>query len=229
VSEEAYDETLSRLKMKEGGDAAAWGVEKQRTIRAEYVLTRAPGAAGWLPLRDVFEVDGRKVRDRDDRLLQLVDQGPAGYDKATRLSDESARYDIAFVDRNANLPTLALQFLDPANAGRFVFIKQGEEVVDGVPTWQVAFAERGSPTFIQGQSRDLPADGVFWIDPTQGRVVRSTLRLKVEPTDSEITVTYRPAEGLGDRWVPAEMRESHTASTIRLECVARFTKVRVKG
>jgi hypothetical protein len=228
--DEAYEETLSKLKLTKTGDVSDWAVEKRRLMRSDYLLARAPGVAGWLPFRDVYEVDGKQVRKPDTRLARLFAETPGrAFDQARLLSEASNRYDLGFIDRNVNLPTMALLFLKHLNRERFAFIKESEETVEGVPTWKTAFAERDSPTFIQGEYGDLPADGVIWLDPVQGRVVKTSLRFKEDPTETEITVVYRPNKVFGELWLPAEMRESYTAPAIKVECTARYTNPRLVG
>ena len=41
-------------------------------LKSEFLLVRREATAEWNTFRDVFEVDGRAVRDRDDRLLKLL-------------------------------------------------------------------------------------------------------------------------------------------------------------
>jgi VWFA-related protein len=229
AADEAYEETVSRMKLTRTGDSAEWIAEKRRTLNSDYLLARAPLLAGWLPYRDVYAVDGKAVRKRDARLAQLFASPATAYDRAKKLSEESNRYDIGFIDRNVNQPMTALVFLKHLNRERFTFIKEGEDVIEGISAWRIAFAERDSPTFIQGEGGDLPADGVVWIDPGQGRVLKTTVRLNVEPVATEITVTYRPNPAFGELWVPSEMREVYAAPAIKVECTARYTNVRTLG
>ena len=62
--------------------------------------------------RDVFQVDGRAIRDHEDRLMKLVTQ-PASDSiaQAKRMADESARFNLGSIVRTINMPTLALMFL----------------------------------------------------------------------------------------------------------------------
>jgi VWFA-related protein len=204
-----------------------WMLDSQREIKSDYLLVRAPGGARWLPFRDVFEVDGKKVREREERLQRLFLQAaPNAADRAAEIMADSARYNIGFVQRNVNLPTLALRFLDPSYDAKTFFRKHGEVVVSGSKTWEMAFSERGSPTLVQGPNGDAPADGVFWIEPKEGRVVRSRIRHQVSGATIEVTVTYRPDEKTPGTWVPAEMREIYEGGGRRLECVATYSKVR---
>jgi hypothetical protein len=204
-----------------------WVLDAQREIRSDYLLVKAPGGERWLPFRDVFEVDGKKVREREERLQQLFLKAPAkAADRAADIVAESARYNIGFVQRNVNLPTLALRFLDPGYKAKAFFRKDAEVVVAGTRTWELAFSERGSPTLVQGPSGDAPAEGTFWIDPGEGRVVRSRIRHQVGGATIEVTVTYRPDTRTPGTWVPGEMRESYEGGGRRLECVATYSKVR---
>lgn len=204
-----------------------WMLDAQRETRSDYLLVKAPGGERWLPFRDVFEVDGKKVREREERLQQLFLKAPTkAADRAADIMADSARYNIGFVQRNVNLPTLALRFLDPAYKEKAFFRKDGEVVVAGTKTWELAFSERGSPTLVQGPSGDAPADGTFWIEPEQGRVVRSRIRHQVGGATIEVTVTYRPDAKTPGTWVPLEMREVYEGGGRRLECVAMYSKIR---
>jgi VWFA-related protein len=204
-----------------------WVLDAQREMKSDYLLVKAPGGSRWLPFRDVFEVDGKKVREREERLQQLFLKAPeTAVDRAAEIMADAARYNIGFVQRNVNLPTLALRFLDPAYEARASFRKQGEAIVAGTRTWEMAFSERGSPTLVQGPDGDAPADGAFWIDPERGRVVRSRITHRVMGATIEVTVTYRPDERTPGTWVPADMREVYEGGGRRLECAATYSKIR---
>jgi VWFA-related protein len=204
-----------------------WVPDGERTLKSDFLLVKAHGSDRWTPFRDVFEVDGKAVREREQRLQQLFLKAPAtAAERAAEINAESARFNIGFVERNVNLPTLALRLLDPARRSQLLFRKQGEATVAGVRTWELAFAERGSPTIVRDGNKDMPATGSFWIDPATGRVIRSTMRLKLEGVSVEVTVTYRPDPKAGGTWVPAEMREEYLGASRRLECVATYSNIR---
>jgi hypothetical protein len=184
---------------------------------------------GWLQFRDPFEVDGSAVHPRTGRLAKLFAETPAtALQQAAQIMTGSARYNLGFGERNMDVPTLALVLLEPANRGRFFFRKEAEVQLEGTPAWQVVYTERGSPTIFAGdRNTDLPLEGTLWIEPGQGRILRSTMRLNMEETDAEITVTYRPSTELGGLWVPAEMRETYTSDIQKLESVARYSNFRL--
>jgi hypothetical protein len=41
---------------------------EHRELRSDFLLAKLPGEERWIPFRDVFEVDGTPVRDREERL-----------------------------------------------------------------------------------------------------------------------------------------------------------------
>lgn len=69
---------------------------------------------GWLPFRDVFEVDGRRLRDRDDRLVRLLlHPSRSSTERAQRIMAESTRYNLGRITRTINIPTLGVILLKP--------------------------------------------------------------------------------------------------------------------
>ncbi len=232
--DEQSDQTLSKWKnapvvvngVTENRDD--WFVDKRRHIESEYLLLKGPGPAGWAHYRDPFVVDGTAVRPRTPRLAKLFLDTPAtAVQQAAQIMTEGARYNLGFGERNMDVPTFALVLLEPANRGRFYFRKEGEEHIDGRRVWRVVYTERGSPTiFVGDRNTDLPLEGTLWIEPEQGRVVRSIMRLNMEDADAEITVTYAPTADLSGLWVPAAIREVYVSDTQKLEVVSRYSGFR---
>ena len=226
VSEERYDQEarypaapMSRIR----------DVTTRTTLRSDFLLV-SNAAGGWLPFRDVFEQDGMPVRDREERLskLFLTDAGSA-VSQAGRIVEESARYNLGSLNRNFNLPTLALVFLTDAQRHRFAFSDGG---LDG-RTRVVQFQEMGRPTYVSTTGgRDLPISGRYWVDEASGRVERSELVAVDAVLDAKITVTYRADESAG-LWVPAKMEELYKQQTDRSEIrgvasYSRFRRFQVK-
>jgi hypothetical protein len=208
------------------GRPVAGGRPARRELLAEFALVRLGEEGGWTGFRDVIEVDGQRVHDREGRLLELFARAPAtAARQARRIADESARFNLGALRRNFNEPTMALAFLVPDHQGRFRFKKDSEATIDGLDVWVVRYTERRRGTFIRTPGgRDIPAQGRFFIDPRAGRVVRTELVLRdflagddLPPgrprrpiqTRAEINVTFRPDDRLGI-WVPAEMHELYT-------------------
>ncbi len=151
----------------------------RRLTRADVVFVRLGGEIPWGTFRDVFEVDGQKVRDREGRLEKLFGASTPGSvaPRVRAILDESARYNIGPVMRNINFPTLALAFLHPRNQHRFAWKRGGTRRFGTVEGLEVEFEEVARPTLVdQDGHGDLPATGRFWIDPERGTVLRSETR-----------------------------------------------------
>jgi hypothetical protein len=150
----------------------------RRTLVSEYALVRV--GDDWAGFRDVFNVDSQPVRERSDRLQKLFLESPEGAARRARqIDDESARYNMGTIKRNFNTPTMALLFLRQENVGRFKFKKNGEDKVAGVAVWKVRYEEVKRPTFVRTSAgKDMPVDGTFWIDPNDGRVLKSHMQMK---------------------------------------------------
>jgi hypothetical protein len=234
-----YEKTLSSLVAEEDylqlmdvasplGGAAARSLTRRR-LRSDFLLAKAPGRAGWVPFRDVFEVDGKPVRDRDERLMRLfVDSPAAAWDQANRILMESARYNIG-VSRTINVPTLALLFLRDEYRGHFEFSDGGDSSVDGVAVRTLRYREIITPTVIHGLANiDLPASGMFWIEPASGRVLRSQVKVSSKGFAADIVVTYRRDERM-ELWVPVEMRERYRESSSQTEGLAKYSRFRKFG
>ncbi len=234
AADEEYDQTLSKWKSGPvivGGATKTrddWFVDKRRHMKSDYVLVRGAGPFGWLHFRDPLVVDGSAVHSHAGRLEKAFTETPVtAMQLASQVMTEGARYNLGFGQRNMDVPTLALFLLEPANRARFYFKKEGEAQVEGIATWRIAFFELGSPTIFGEQDRDLPLEGTLWIEPAQGRIVKSTVRLNMDDADAEITVTYRPSAELGGVWVPSAMQEIYISDTQKVECAAKYSNFRV--
>jgi hypothetical protein len=206
VSEESYTQRVI------GDDGQ---VRETRTLKSDYLTIRQVEQDQWLGFRDVFEVDGRPVRDREARLQKLFLDGPhTAVDQAYRIVEESVRYNIGRVERNINMPALALLVVHPLNQHRFYFEKRAEETIESLKVWMLEFSEHVRPTLIRtNRNTDLFARGRLWIDPDTGRVVRTELIAGDWNTEvrTRITVHYRPDAQLGI-WVPFRMEELYEDS-----------------
>jgi len=223
VAEEHYQQVASYRR-----SATAVGREVRVDLRSDFLMVQPPGGGYWIPFRDVFAVNGVEVRDREERLRQLFLTASAeAISEAQRITDESARYNIGGIIRNVNVPTFPLVFLKVANRGRFAFERRGEEVVGGLRTWRLDYAERSSPTFIVTEvgGKDVPVSGSFWIDPMNGRVVKTRLRTLKGNVAMDVTVIYRPSETLG-LWLPVEMKDKYAAADVIIEGTANYSNFR---
>jgi hypothetical protein len=192
-----------------------------RRLRSDLLLLATPNSGGWTPFRDVFEVDGAPVRNREERLRKLFLEKPeSAYDEGRRLTEESARYNIGRVQRTINVPTLPLLFLTNQHIRNFRFRLRRADAIDGVAVVRLDFSEVGRPTIVQQvrQNRvngDSPSIGSLWVERETGRIVRTLLRVGDGSSRLEATVVYRPNHVLG-LWTPFEMKETYAT---RLEMI----------
>ena len=228
VSEERYEQRLRRIAIAGGSSVQQRGGSgpQETTLVSDFLLVEVKGE-GWLPFRDVFERDGKPVRDREARLATIfLKGGRNAFDQARAVMDEGARYNIGNVSRNINVPTLPLPFLTASHRSRFSF-KAGKREADD-PGAVIEFRETGRPTFITTTgSRDLPVSGKFWVDEHDGTVLRTELHAVDTGVEAHIVVTYEPDAGTGLR-VPVRMEERFRGSRDPMEVrgVATYSRFR---
>lgn len=223
VSEETYSQELhvaAPLKTYPPNSAQLPPKERTRTLRSD-VLQASIGQREWVAFRDVYEVDGKVVRDRDARLQKLFVEAPVQavgssdqkqkMDQARRIVAESARYNLGALQRDINVPTMALTYLSGSNQPRSVFTVTGRKDVDGIRAVVLEFKERAKPTIIRSADSDLPASGRFWIEPESGRVLKSEVSIADRRAAAKITVTYHPEPKL-TVWVPILMTEEYSGA-----------------
>jgi VWFA-related protein len=230
VAEETYRQWGPNLK-------AGFG-HVVRTLRSDLVFVRLPGPLPWGTFRDVYEVDGQKVRDRQRRLEKLFFAPQASdYEQAEAILNESSRYNLGRAYRNVNVPALGLLFLRPENQKRLAFKRKGTRTIAGFPTVEVAFEEKTSPTLVHDRwGNDVPASGRFWIDETRGTVLRTEIEYDLETDKATrtpdtwekgvVSTEYRREIAL-ESFVPDTMTELYNFWGIgRIDAVARYSNYR---
>jgi hypothetical protein len=239
---EEYSVQIQRNYGVQSGDLPGLGESSghtRRSLRSELVLLATPGRNVWHTYRHTFALNERPVDDQKDRLRRIFSGPPAAaVAEATRLSNENARFNLGAIRRNMNLPTLALEFLAATSQPGFSFTKKGEKKVDGVPAWVIAFVEVRRPSLISTpDGRSLPVRGEIWVDPANGRVMKTQVTLdsldafkemKERPQDYSafprvaIETTFRLDRGL-NAWVPAEMKEFYDRGVEVVTCTVTYT------
>ena len=227
VTEERYEQTVQ--------DATLIGARtrpqmERVTLVSDFLLVQVPGE-GWMPFRDVFERNGQKLRDREDRLARLFLDGSSrsSFDQARQIMLESARYNIGTIERTINTPTLPLVFLTPALRERFRFELIKRDPEEGTI---VEFHEVRMPTYVSDrEGHDMPSSGKYWLDEATGAVRRTELDVVHTSVEAHIKVAYRHDDGLA-LWVPAKMEERYrdrrTTSEVRgTATYSRFRKFQV--
>jgi hypothetical protein len=207
LSEERYQQTVTLFTSTAGAHLSQY-----RDLRSDVILMNL-GRSGWSEFRDVYQVDGKPVRDHDARLQQLFAQPAADVmARAHQIADESASHNIGAIRRNINVPTMALTFLLTGDQSRSTFAVKGTDTIRGVRVVVVEFKEQATPRVIGSSAGDAPAHGRFWIDQATGRVVRTELRLEPGTISASVIVNYAPQPAL-DLWVPVSMDERYHTVT----------------
>ena len=236
VAEETYTQQVRELTTRSSA------VALERLLRSDLLLVRPDSSDRYIEFRDVFEVNGKAVRDRDDRLMRLFVEPGADANQVKNIIDESARYNIGNIPRNINTPMLPLYFLQSAQQHRFKFKRarrggpalSGYDAPSGVAAtfrvsteaWIIEFDETRRSTVIRtNDGRDFPASGRFWIVPDTGAVLMTELVMDSRAVRGVIDVSYQSEPLLGFR-VPVEMRERYVTRNERVEGVATYGRFR---
>lgn len=202
----------------------------RRRLRSNYLVIRADTGLGWVPFRDVIEVDGRQVGERQHRLVELLSgDGPADLVRARNLMVEGARHDLGEVARTFNIPVLGLLFVHADRAEATTFTRRGQERVAGHRAVVYAFEEPGRPSLVRGPGdQDLPSTGRVWIDETSGAILKTEHIVQAWDVTAIVTVQYRQDERL-DMWLPERMDEEYRWSSNKgrtLRVSARYSDYR---
>jgi len=206
VSEERYTQDF----IARGRTAVSGPGIRHREMRSDFLLVLMPEPTGWVPFRDVFEVDGKPVRDREDRLTTLFRQFDANAaERAADITEESARYNIGIV-RTVNHPLLALQVLRPTNQHRFRFSDSKPDPTAGENAVLIEYTEQVRPSLIRGpQDRDMMMHGRLWIDGRDGTLLKTEVNVDTLAVSASIATRYGKDPGFPTA-VPVEMTESYT-------------------
>ena len=205
---------------------------RHRELRSDFLLVRSPETEALLPFRDVIDVDGVAVRDREERLARMFLQtSPASardkMARAERIQEEGARYNLGSMRSTIGNPVLALGVLQKTYQHRFRFTLGKEDRSAGPGVSVVEYQEISSPAMIRGEAGlDLMAHGRLWIDAVTGRVLKTELQVQQPLIRAIVTTTFQFEERSGIA-VPQEMREQYTfANGNRVHGVATYGRFR---
>jgi hypothetical protein len=210
-----------------------------RELQSDLLLVRPVGAEGWMQFRDVTDVDGRKLKDRNDRLARLFLQpSKSTATQARKIMDESSRYNIGDIERNINLPVLALAVLDRDMQPGFQFTLDESAAKNDLPksaafavpvdALVVAFKEVQMRTMVASpQGKNLPASGRFWLDRATSQIFLTEIGVEDLWLKAVIHVAYGPVDTVAMP-VPIEMHETYEnkLNGTRVEGAATYSNFR---
>jgi len=234
VAEEVYSQEFRSAGLAPLGPTAS---RQTRVLRSDLLLVNL-AAGRYVQFRDVFEVDGEPVRDREQRLTQLfLATSPSAVAQRERILATSARYNIGNVQRTINVPTMPLMFLEAEFQSRFRFSRSNNPTTPSVlgvenrpPTpraWVVDYRETARQTIVRRANgrADLPARGRFWIEPDSGRVLMTEMIIDDASIKTVVNVLYEsdPRSGI---YVPTVMKERYESGQSIVEGRAVYTNFR---
>ena len=239
IADERYDQKMSAPRRR----------DTRQRLDSHFLFLRLPGTNEWLGFRDVYALNGRQVRRRDDRLAALLIDPTADVAKRARaIVGESSKYNLGRQDHTVNVPPLVLDWITERVRARLKFSKLGEERIHGVQTWRIGFKEISRPTLVRTpHGDDAISEGSYWIEPVTGRILETELISHVEigprtmsdkalalsrgafsvrTVKALVRVSYRPDARLSVL-VPVEMREKLEVPPYgTAEGTARYTNFR---
>jgi hypothetical protein len=174
---------------------------RRRTLRSDFLLVRYPGEEKlYLTFRDVLEVDGRPVRDQQERITKLFLEP---FQDAVRRAGEIQRDGLRYSVPNGRLadPLAVVAYLQAAYHGNFQFS-------GGRPArqWGADVRELQLTQIVDPGSRQIPIQATAWISEASGRVVRTELRTGRGQLAKVTTTTFGIDRALQID-VPMEMRD----------------------
>lgn len=178
-------------------------ISKTRQIRSDVAFVKV-GTTWPQPFRDVIEVDGKPVRNRDDRLRKLfLESAKTAVARAHEIAEESRRFNIGTPRMGAS-PMLLLLILHPRFAPGFRFSLNASTLT---------FVEFAAPSLLQyrrsGVRFDLMSRGTFAIDRESGRVLSAELTAgPPSPVSTSMSIEYRE-DPQAKVLVPVEMHERY--------------------
>jgi hypothetical protein len=230
-----YEHELGNLLMSETYQQDSVWMDpgrRQQTRRTESDFLILEAGNERIGVRKVNRVDGQTVKSTEAEIEQMFDDSPEGVRKRIAgLRQESAAYNIGLIDRNINVPTLALKIARKAELPRFAFERRGADKINGVQTWELRFQEQRAPTIVHSaDGQSLLSSGALWIEPETGRIMKTELRTENKlsrlTASARIVVTYDENKKLGFM-VPVRMVEHYeTSEYATVDTLATYSNFR---
>jgi len=175
----------------------------RRRLKSDFLLVGYPGQEKlFLTFRDVLEVDGRPVRNQQERLTKLfLEPFEDALRRAGDIQREGARHSL---DRGARLmdPLQVLSYLQRAYQQNFRFSVAGLDPSLGRGVRELEFEQ-----IVEPGARQIALRGTAWVSESSGRVVKTELREGRAPAVRYTTTRFGLDPVLGID-VPVEMQDA---------------------
>jgi hypothetical protein len=221
---ETFFDRLSNVVAEERYHQETTSPHRRRQLTSDFLLVKLEGANEWVQFRDVFEVNGKAVRERDERLTKLFFKpSQSALAQARAIVEEGSRHNLVYVG-TVNNPLIAIAYLQSRYRKRFRFWIGRRERGVSPDVWLINFEERAIPTIL-GNGR-LFSHGHLWVEETSGRVVKTELRLGGNMQPVQVVTSFQYDDRL-QTYVPGEMREWYPIMT-GLATYSRFRRFEVQ-
>jgi hypothetical protein len=229
VAEEQYaQEYLLLSPQGSRGFLGSPTVVERRTLKSDLLLVKPAGLDQWFIFRDVFEVDARPVRDRENRLAKLFLESRdtvTAIERAYEIAKASADFNIRQMGTVDN-PMLALGFLQRVYRPRFRFTLSGRDAALGPDVWIVEYRETARPTLMRSnENKDIVAQGKYWVDSRTGRIFRTEVVFNAIGTESTVTTSFETDDRV-ETSVPTEMRFKRGGTRNEVRGIATYGRFR---
>lgn len=176
---------------------------------SDLLLVQPQGSSLYYEFRDVREVDGQAVPDRERRLTELFLQPwDAAMTQAASITADGARFNVVNIG-TINYPLQALVLLQLRYRGRLDVSVGGRERVAAQELRVITFRERDQKDTIFEGLRSL---GRAWVDEATGMVMKTELELRSPRRKyADRITTLFVFDGRLQLAVPAEMRDSYSS------------------
>lgn len=221
VAEEHYVQRLERR-------ISASRIHSTRELRSDYVLVKPADSLAWIGYRDVFEVDGTPVRERDSRVVDILGTtAPDSHNRAAAFALEGARFNLGPA-RTINVPTMPMQLAGRQHAGR-IALRVGR-VDRGKGIAVLRLVEPNRPTLVRTpDGTDVLTSGELTIRIADGAIVAATLSFRFPGSRmreaSTMAVEYGDVEGIPVP-VPLRMTEALPMDDGQASGVAEYSNYR---
>ena len=221
VAEEHYVQRLERR-------VSASRIHSTRELRSDYVLVKPADSLAWIGYRDVFEVDGAPVRERDSRVVDILSStAPDSHERAAAFALQGARFNLGPM-RTINVPTMPLQLAGRQHAGRISLRVDRTDRRKGLT--MLRLVEPNRPTLVRTpDGTDVLSSGTLTVRTGDGAVVAATLSFRFPGSRmrdaSTMAVEYGDVEDI-PVLVPLRMTETLPMDDGQASGVAAYSNYR---
>jgi len=199
----------------------------RRNLRSDFLLVKTPGEdKRWLSFRDVAEVNGRAVRDQQDRLTKLfLDPFADAVRRADEISRDASRHSLVALGLE-NSPFVVVAMLQPIYYNDYTYDLGGRSTDNGVVVRVVEIEAR--PPLQRNPAIPVQrVTGKAWVEEATGRIRKTELRLGRAPNTQLNSTRFEFDKALGID-VPVEMKESRATGFEMTATYSRFRRFQVR-